>query len=60
MVQTFQNKHFYKIELTDFYLKLLLLLPSFNLKVSFISFYYFIVNKIQLYIWNEKAFIKMF
>lgn len=48
MVQTFQDKNFYKIELTDFYLKLILLLSSFNLKVSFILFYYFIVNKTQL------------
>lgn len=52
MVQTFQDKNFYKIELTDFYLKLILLLSSFNLKVSFILFYYFIVNKTQL--WHLK------
>lgn len=52
MVQTFQDKNFYKIELTYFYLKLILLLSSFNLKVSFILFYYFIVNETQL--WHLK------
>lgn len=41
MVQIFQDKNFYKTKLTDFYLKLILLLASFNLKVSFILFYYF-------------------
>lgn len=48
MAQTFQDKKFYKVELTNFSLELILLLPSFTLTVSSILFYFFIVNKTQL------------
>lgn len=48
MAQTFQDKQFYKVELPNFSLELILLPPSFSLKVSFILLYCFIVNKTQL------------
>lgn len=60
MAQTFQDKKFYKLELTSYYLKSILLLRSFDLKVSLILFYCFTVNNTVMTFEIKKPSLKCF